>query len=366
MRPRQYAKLASSNLVKNARFYIPYILAGGGLEACFYIVFTLALDNRMREVRGGSYIPGFMMFGSFITIALSFILILYANGFLMKQRKKEFGLLNVLGMEKKHVGRILLMETLISSVIAMTGGLVAGVLFYKLCTLAIAMFLKVDAVKSFYYIKAVTILPTLGLFALLYLLTYIINRVSIARMKPVELLKSDHTGEREPKIKWIFLLLGLVTLAAGYYLAISTVSPLAAINRFFIAVILVIIATYCLFITGSIAVLKFLKRKKSFYYQKNHMVAISGLMYRMKSNSVGLSSITILSCAVLVMLSTTVSLYAGIEDTLKQKFPYELYMAASYEVKKDEASTMVDVPADVLADTIEKASESFHRGECLP
>lgn len=207
-----------------------------------------------------------------IVTLLSLILVLYTNSFLMKQRNREFGLYNVLGMEKRHIGKILFWETAICTLFVLTGGLTAGIILYKLCALL------------------------------------------ICRIK-------------EPKAKWLLLLIGIASLSTGYYISITTQEPLKAIELFFAAVILVIIGTYCLFITGSTALLKLLKRNQKFYYQKKHMVAVSGLLYRMKQNAVGLASITILATMVLVMVSTTVSMYAGIGDTIKKQYPHQISMA---------------------------------------
>ncbi|MCI7098027.1 MAG: FtsX-like permease family protein, partial [Lachnospiraceae bacterium] len=297
-----YSRLAWNNIKKNARLYIPNILTGMGLTAVFYIIFTLSVDNRLREVRGGRYLPTVLPLGVVIVALLSFILVLYTNSFLMKQRNREFGLYNVLGMEKHHIGKILFWETAICALFVLAGGLACGIILYKLCALLICRILAVDSVLGFYHITPQTLIPSALFFLALYLLTYVFNRIRIARMNPVELLQSTHTGEKEPKVKWPFLLIGIASLSTGYYVSITTQEPLKAIELFFAAVILVIVGTYCLFITGSTALLKLLKRSRKFYYQKKHMIAVSGLLYRMKQNAVGLASITILATMVLVMV----------------------------------------------------------------
>lgn len=330
-----YLRTAWGNVKKNYRFFIPRILAGAGLLAVFYILLTLSMDERLSQVKGGSYIPVMMVFCSIIMAILSVIILLYANGFLMKQRKREFGLYNILGLEKRHVGRILFFESALCFVFAAAIGLLTGFLFYKLCTLLICRLLQSKVVDGFLYINARSVLPTVLFFLLLDIVIYFINRIQIARMKPVELLASAHTGEQEPKVSWLILSLGTVSLAAGYAIALAVKDPVNALGLFFVAVVLVIIGTYCLFSAGSIFILKCLKKNGSYYYQKKHMPAVSGLLYRMKHNAVGMASITILSCGILVMLSTTLCLYTGIKKTLSDLYPYDLYVSFYYYGDED-------------------------------
>lgn len=348
-----YSKIAVSNIKKNYRFYIPHILTGAGLLGCFYIVLTLTLDQRLTNIRGGAYISLFMGIGTAVMALLSAILILYTNSFLMKQRKREFGLYNILGMEKRHVAKVIFHEMLISSCISVALGLVTGILFYKLSSLLICRLLATDIILGFYFITPKTLIPSALFFIVLYFLTYVSNLISIARMKPVELLKSSQTGEKEPKVKWLTLILGIISLGSGYYIALTTKSPLAAVELFFVAVILVIAGTYWLFTAGSIFVLKRLKKNEKYFYDKNHMTAVSGLIYRMKQNAVGLASIAILATGVLVMISTTVSLYSGMQQTLDDNYPNHLYISAGYE---DNNGKFVEISEDKLADIVQKAA----------
>lgn len=338
-----YLRTAWGNVKKNYRFFVPRILAGAGLCAVFYILLTLTVDERLSEVKGGSYIPSLMGLCTVVMAILSAIILLYANGFLMKQRKREFGLYNILGLEKRHVGRILFFESAFCFVFSMAVGLITGFLFYKLCTLLICKLLKTEVIQGFLYINAKSVLPTVAFFFLLDLATYIINLIQIARMKPVELLASSRTGEKEPKVNWLVFVIGLVALAAGYAIAITVKDPVEALLLFFVAVILVIIGTYCLFSAGSIFILKRLKKRESYYYQKKHMPSVSGLLYRMKHNAIGMASITILSCGILVMLSTTICLYTGINKTLKDIYPYDLYVG--FDIY-DEEYQQTEIPAE--------------------
>ena len=325
-----YAKLARGNVKGNYRFFVPRMLAQSGLLAVFYIAITLATDGRLSDVPGGSYIPSFMWIGVAVLMLLSAILLLYTNGFLMKQRRSEFGVYSVLGMEKRHIGRVMFLESLISDSISIAFGLIVGILFYKLCSLLICRLLKTEIVIGFYFINPVSISLSVGFFVLLDLMTCLINRISAAKMTPLEMMKSRMTGEKEPVVKWFMLAAGIVSLGLGYAIALTSKNPLEALLMFFAAVILVIIGTYFLFVSGSVFVLKSLKRNKRFYYDKRHMPAVSGLLYRMKKNAVGLASIAILATGVLVMISTTVSLYSGYQSTLDKSYPMHLYLDAYY------------------------------------
>lgn len=348
-----YFKLALTNIKKNYRFFIPRILTESGLLGCFFIIFTLAQDERLSKLRGGSYLPMIMSFGSVVISILSFILVLYANSFLMKQRKKEFGLYNVLGMEKKHVGRVLFSESLISSVSAIVLGVILGVVFYKLCSILICKLLEADIILGFYFFKPMNVIISALAFLMMDFITFLFNRISIARMKPVELLKSANVGEKEPKIKWASLILGIICLGAGYFIAVTTKDPLAAINIFFLAVLLVIAGTYMLFVSGTIFVLKCLKKNKKYFYTKDHMPAVSGLLFRMKQNAVGLASIAILATGVLIMLSTTVSLYSGCSMALKKSHPEDLYLYADYAKNGEK----IMVPDEVIIDIAKNAAK---------
>lgn len=353
MRSGMYAKIAADNLKKNHRLYIPYILSGAGLLACFYIIYNLAGDERLLDTRGGTFLTIFMGFGTVVMALLSAILIFYTNSFLMKQRKREYGLYNVLGMEKRHIGRILFYEALFSEMITLLLGIGVGILFYKLCTLIICRLLHVDSVLGLYFLKTRTILLSMGFFMVLYLLAYMFNRRSIRKIKPVELLKSANMGEKEPKVKWLLLVIGTACLGTGYVLALTVKNALLALNVFFTAVILVIIGTYFLFTAGSIFVLKMLKKNPKYYYTKRHMPAVSGLMYRMKQNAIGLASITILACGVLVMVSSTVCLYAGVQDTLKQQYKHQIQFGATYT----EDNIVPD--KEFLVDVLDRSAENI-------
>lgn len=353
MKTRYYSKIASDNIKKNPRLYIPRILAESGLLGCFYILITLALDNRLSNVLGGSYLPTFMTLGTVILGVLSLIIILYINSFLMKQRKNEYGLYNVLGMEKKHVIKVLFFESFYTSMISIIFGLFFGILFYKIASLLICKLLRSEIVAGFYYIKLSTVLIPPAIFAFFDLIAFAINGLTIIRLKPVDLLSGKHTGEKEPKVKWLLLIFGFLTLGAGYYIALTTKSPLMVIFLLFAAVLLVIIGTYCLYISGTMFVLNCLKKNKNYYYNKRHMPVVSGLLFRMKHNAVGLASIAVLATGVLLLISTTVSLYSGVQDTMDANYPCQLYLDGSYEVD----GKRMQISSDELYKTVKDAAD---------
>lgn len=348
-----YTRIAAENIKKNTRLYLPRVLAEAGLLGCFYILLTLAMDQRLSEALGGAYLSLFMTLGAIIIGLLSFILILYVNSFLMKRRRSEYGLYNVLGMEKRHVIHVLFFESLFTSLLSVLLGLCFGMLFYKLSSLLICRLLRGDIVAGFYYLSAPTLLISAVIFFALDLFAFFVNAVSIRRMKPVELLAGAHTGEREPRVKWFLLILGLCSLGAGYFIALTVQSPLQAILLFFVAVLLVILGTYCLFVTGTTFVLKCLKRNRKYYYNRRHMPAVAGLLFRMKQNAVGLASIAILATGVLVMISTTVSLYSGVQDTMETNYPRQLYLSA-FQINGEE---ITHLSFDELSGIVTEAAE---------
>ena len=322
-----YPKLAVMNIKKNSKTYFPFILTSICTIAMFYIMHAISINKALDKTSGGGALKSILAFGTVIIGIFSAIFLFYTNSFLIKRRKKEIGLYNVLGLEKKHIAKVLFLESLITSSISLGGGLIAGFILNKLMFLLLLKLLKFQVIFGF-YISVPSIVQTLILFVGIFTATLLANMFQIKIAKPIELLRGTQHGEKEPKTKWIMTIIGMITLGAGYWLALSVESPLAALNMFFIAVILVMIGTYCLFTAGSIAVLKLLRKNNRFYYKTKNFISVSGMLYRMKQNAVGLANICILSTAVLVMLSTTVSLYVGLEDALRSRYPREIVIDA--------------------------------------
>lgn len=328
MRSSLYPRLAMQSIRNNRRFYIPYILALLGDVAAIYIMSALCRDPGVKNMTPGRpngymYVSVFMNIGQVIAFLFSAIFVLYINGFLMKQRKKELGLYNILGMGKGHIAVVLTIETVYISVLGIGGGIVTGLIFHKLVSLILHQMLGMPVPLGF-YISWDGMAWTAGLFLLLLAVTLLVNLNKVRVSKPIELLRGGNVGEREPKTKWFMTLLGIVTLGAGYYIAVTTRTGVDAIVTYFLAVGLVIIGTYCLFTAVSIFILKALRKNKKFYYQTGHFIGVSGMLYRMKQNAVGLASICILSTMVLVTVSTTIAMNIGLENSLNEMYPYDI------------------------------------------
>ena len=325
-----YSKLAMINIKKNAKFYLPYLLTCIGTICMFYIMTTIANHPGLNQMPGADVLRTLMMLGSIVIGIFSVILIFYTNNFLMRRRKKELGLYNILGMEKRHIAKIMFHETLFVSLVSLLVGILSGILFSRLIMLLLLKILRFHVVFT-PYISQISIMASIILFGIIFLLCLLTNLAKIKLANPIELLHGSNVGEKEPKTKWLLSLIGFGCIGAGYYIAITTQSPLDALMLFFLAVILVIIGTYCLFTAGSILILKLLRKNKKFYYQTRHFTAISGMLYRMRQNAVGLSNICILCTMVLVMVSGTVSLYIGMEDALNQRYPNDIMVRSSYD-----------------------------------
>lgn len=323
-----YAKLALSNLNKNKGLYLPYIVTAVGMAAMFYIMLAISFDKGIREMPGADLLGTIMAFGSIVIGIFSIIFLFYTNSFLMKRRKKEFGLFHILGMEKRHIGKMMFWETITIAAICILGGLAAGVILNKLIVLLLLRITRLEVPFGFSVSFGALQIAAL-LFISIFAGTLLFNLCQVQRAKPIELLKSTNQGEAEPKTRWLLTAIGIAALGAGYYIAITTKNPMEAIPLFFVAVILVMIGTYCLFTAGSIAVLKLLRRNKRYYYQISHFTSVSGMIYRMKQNAVGLANICILSTAVLVMISGTVSMYAGMGDIMDTRYPMDVMITGN-------------------------------------
>ena len=325
-----YPRLAWQNIKGDRRFFAPYFLALLGNVAAFYIMTALAVDPGMSQLHGAMYVQSFCFMGMFIAAVFSAVFLLYVNGFLMKQRKKALGLYNILGMGKSHIAAVLFFETLFVGGAGIVCGLLTGLLFHKLVTLALYKLLRF-AVPFGFAISWDAMARTAILFGVLIGLTLLSNLNKVRVSKPIELLYGGQVGEREPRTKWFMTLLGVLTLGAGYYIALRTTNGMEAIAFYFVAVFLVIIGTYCLFTAVSIFVLKALRRNKRFYYKTSHFIGVSGMLYRMKQNAVGLANICILSTMVMVMVSGTLSLYLGTQDIVNRQAPSDLTVLVRYD-----------------------------------
>ncbi|MDY3817300.1 MAG: ABC transporter permease [Candidatus Limiplasma sp.] len=314
MRKGLFARLALTGIRKNGKIYYPYMLTAVVTTAMLYIMASLKKNPELE----GSTLGFSLSLGLFVTTLFAFIFLFYTNSFLMKRRKKEFGLYMVLGMERKHLARVIWWETAFLWLVSLGAGLGLGVLLDKLMHLALGKLLGKSVALGF-YVSGEVLWLTAFLISLVFALTLLNAIRQVWRADPIELLHGGSVGEKEPRNKWVLTLLGVVCLGAGYWLSIMVKDSATMIFVFFFAVLLVIAGTYLLFTSGSITVLKLLKRSRRYYYQPSHFISVSGMVYRMKQNAVGLANICILLTMVLVMVFSTTSLWWSMEDILNQQ-----------------------------------------------
>lgn len=325
MRKALYMRLAAGNLKKNRQLYGPYLIACTVTVMMMCIMILLEGDRGLNTIEGGQAVAATLMFGCIVIAIFSLIILVYINSLLIKQRKKEFALYNILGMEKRHISKVLFWENTYTALISIISGLVLGTVFSKLLQLILMKIIGGD-ISFNMDISFSVLFFTAVIFTGFFLLVLLMNIRTIRVAQPVELLRGSSEGEREPKSKWVLAVLGAVFLAAGYVMSIMTKDVVSAITLFFIAVICVIIGTYLMFTAFSIVLLKGLKKNKRYYYQTRHFATVSGMIYRMKRNAAGLASICILSTMVIVTVSTTVCLYAGVGDIINNMYPYDVNM----------------------------------------
>ena len=318
-----YPKLAAGNMKKNARTYVPYMLTCIITVAMYYIVKSLSQNPGVKEMIGGGYLSELMFIGSHVVALFAVIFLFYTNSFLVKRRKKEFGVFNILGMEKRHLAWVLGWETAYLALGSLVLGLLLGIIMDKAMYLLVGKIIG-GGVSLGFFVSARVIGQTVQIFAVIFLLICInaIRQVHVA--DPIALLQAGNAGEKEPSTRWLLALAGLVSVGGGYYIAVTVSDPLASLLLFFVAVVLVIIGTYLLFTAGSIALLKILRKNRKYYYRTRHFVSVSGMIYRMKQNAVGLANICVLSTMVLVMVSTTTSLMIGMEDVVRERYPADI------------------------------------------
>lgn len=348
MSSSMYPRLAWQNLKKNGKFYFPYILTIVGVSAAFYILLAMNGAKDLPENTRYSYLSYFVFFGTIVIGIFSVIFLFYTNSFLMKRRNKEIGLYNILGMEKRHIGRVLVFESIYTALIGIGGGILCGIIFQKLVTLMLYKLMKFDVPFGFYiFYEGIAI--TFIFFTAILTVALLFNLRRIHLQNPIELLRGGQVGEKEPKTKWFLATVGVISLGAGYYLAVSISNAMDAITLYFVAVILVIIGTYCLFTAVSIVVLKLLRKNKTFYYKTTNFIGVSGMLYRMKRNAVGLANICILSTMVLVMVSGTLALYLGTEDSINSRYPGDLKVEIRYNPNEENPLRLPDMISNILS-----------------
>ena len=357
-----FSGLAKQNIRNNKSTYIPYIIT------CIFCIAMIYMMEFLRDcptldqaVRQADEVRMIVFTGEIVVEIFCIIFLIYSNSFLMKRRQKEIGLYNILGLERNHIGIVMFLETIITSIGSLAGGIATGIIGSKLALLLLLKLLHIPSVLGF-YISVKGIFTCLFMFGIIFLMILFLNLAKIHLSRPVELLRGNNTGEKEPAAKWLMALIGFICLGAGYYLAVTTESPIKAITIFLLAVILVMAGTYLLFTAGSIVILKFLRRRKSFYYRTGNFISISGMLYRMKQNAIGLASICILSTGVLLMISMTVSIYFGMNDIMLNRYPYDVDMSVT-SISEDECQTAIEAFEKAIADNkvpVEKSVEEIY------
>ncbi|RHD95703.1 ABC transporter permease [Ruminococcus sp. AM30-15AC] len=362
MHKRIFSRLAKQNIRNNKSTYIPYMIT------CIFCIAMIYMMEFLRDcptldqaVRQADEVRMIVFTGEIVVEIFCIIFLIYSNSFLMKRRQKEIGLYNILGLERNHIGIVMFLETIITSIGSLAGGIAAGIIGSKLALLLLLKLLHIPSVLGF-YISVKGIFTCLFMFGIIFLMILFLNLAKIHLSRPVELLRGNNTGEKEPAAKWLMALIGFICLGAGYYLAVTTESPIKAITIFLLAVILVMAGTYLLFTAGSIVILKFLRRRKSFYYRTGNFISISGMLYRMKQNAIGLASICILSTGVLLMISMTVSIYFGMNDIMLNRYPYDVDMSVT-SISEEECQTAIEAFEKAIADNkvpVEKSVEEIY------
>lgn len=356
-----YGRLAKDNIKKNGKIYLPYILTITLSVAMFYIIQSLAINPGFQKMLGYSTMNEILMFACWVVRIFIVIFLLYTNSFLIKRRKKEFGVFHVLGMEKKHLSITLFWESLYVLAISLVVGLVAGILLDKLMFMILIRMLGFQVPLGF-FVSPKAILNTILLFAVVSLVNYLYDVAQIRGTTPIDLLRGENVGEKEPKAKWFMALLGCLALAGGYSISIMIKDPVASIPFFFVAVLLVIFGTYLLFTAGSIALLKLLKKNKKFYYKTSHFASVSGMIYRMKQNAVGLAHICILSTMVLVMVSTTTSMMVGMKDILYTRHPMQIMCYGAKSDRQTDMEMIKKIRNLVKDEDYNITKENYYRG----
>lgn len=320
--------------------YIPFVLSCILTIMMYYMVSSLSMNPNMMNMIGGDVMQQILSLGIYVITVFAVIFLFYTNSFLIKRRKREFGLFNILGMEKKHLSIVIALESIIVFLVSMVLGIGIGILLDKAFYLLIAKMLNASIALGF-YISYQSIVNSIILFLIIFVLMYLFSLIQINLSNPIELLHGDQHGEKEPKTKWLLALIGLICLGTGYYMSVSIQDPVTAFAFFMVAVILVVIGTYMLFTAGSIVILKLLRKNKRYYYKTNHFISVSNMIYRMKQNAVGLGNICILSTMVLVMLSTTISLWVGMNDIIETRFPRDITVSIN-SVDSNQALYTID------------------------
>lgn len=347
-----YPRLALTGIRKNKKLYFPYILTCVGMVMMYYIIHSLSFSPTLREMRGGELLESILGLGKFVIAVFSVLFLLYTNSFLIRRRNREFGLYHVLGMGKGGLARIMVWESLMVAVLSIAFGISLGIVFSKLAELLLLNIVH-ESVNYQMNVSLECLVDAVEMYGCIFLLLLVKSLVTVYRSDPLALLHSESVGEKPPKSNRLLALVGLLLLGTAYYFALTIENPSTALVMFFVLVIMVIVATYLLFIAGSVTLCRALQKNRRFYYRKNHFVSVSTMAYRMKRNGAGLASICILSTMVLVMISSTTSLYIGQEDSVAEMYPrdneIDLNLDRIQDYNEERISLVRDAYADVFS-----------------
>ncbi|MGM0923796.1 MAG: FtsX-like permease family protein [Bacillota bacterium] len=362
MNKKLYFKLAATNIKNNSLMFLPYIVTCIVIIALFYMVNSLVNDEALKSISGGNFTIDVMKFGSLLLTVLSLFFLIYTNSFIFKRRKKEIGLYNLLGLEIKHIRKLLMLENLMIAFTTMISGILIGLVFNQF--VGIAMSSMMDVLLSVNAISLSAIFKTIGTFIIVFFIIHLTNLKQIHSIRVIELMKGAQMGEQEPKAKFVWALLGSIILIAGYILSFTVKDPKEDLNAMIIAIVFVVVATYLLFIAVSIVLLKMLRKNEAIYYNKNNFTLISTMLYRMKQNAVGLSNIAVLSTATLIIMTTTISLYLGVNTMLNNSFQYDVSIAnaAGNKVEQEKLQTFIDSNKERYGVEI-KSAASYRGGQ---
>ena len=358
-----YGKMAWDNIRKSKKLYFPYLFTIIGSIMFFYILSSISSNTyiydpitKVEAFKGAQLLCKVLKTGTLATALFAMIFLFYANSFILKHQKKQMGLYRVLGMERRHMLRLLASEVLYLYGTGLLCGMMLGILFDKLMLVFLVKIVGQTAPSGF-YLSQIAVKNSVILALVIALLLLIHSVISILITKDIELLKSTQSGEKEPKNRLVLALSGIIILIAGYSLALKANNVSDGISNFFPAAFMVIVATYILFTAGSIAVLKFLKKRKDFYYTTRHFISISGLLYRMKQNAAGLATICILSTSAIIVLAAGASLYANGERSINEMFPREILIKTN-EFSLAETNETVETVPETTAETVPETTEN--------
>ena len=353
-----YFKLAFDGIRKNRKLFLPYIGAGAGMVMMSYIIFFLTANERILTLKGGEAIHSTLGFGCSVMAIFSCIFLFYTNSFLIRRRKKEYGLYGVLGMGKRQLVAVCFFENLLVTVFSLFFGLVLGIAFSKFAELGLVNIASGQTDFSF-SLEPSAILKTVMTFTAIFVLVFLNSARQMRFSDTVTLLKGESTGEKPPKGNIFLGIFGLLALGWAYYIAVTIEDPVSAMVWFFVAVVAVIIATYLLMISGSVALCRVLKKNKKYYYKKNHFVALSSMAYRMKRNGAGLASICVLSTMVLVTVATTASMFFGAEDSIRVNYPRQINVRCNSQCGIEKADENFEALKNKVAEETQKRGSAL-------